>query len=105
MNLLKFTWRTAKLLYLIPLGFTYGTIQQAMEGEPAAAAIVGMVGVVLFQFALLKTAQHRRTLDKRNVQDYVRRLIHNRNTAPFTLPTEAKANSAIVNLFNDPVTW
>ena len=104
MNLLTFAWRTAKMLFAIPLGFTYGAI--ATLGETHSYAALGFVffaGLALFALALLKTAQHRRTLDRRNVQAYVRKLIHNRNTAPFTLPTEEEAQRVIDHKFNNPL--
>ena len=103
MNLLQFTWRTAKMLFAIPVGFGYGVVQLLIDGEPLAAAILGLSGLQLCLFTLLMTASHRRTLDRRNVQAYVRQLIHNRNTAPFTLPTEEEAQWVIDHKFNNPL--
>ena len=103
MNLLQFTWRTAKMLFAIPVGFGYGVVQLLIDGEPLAAAILGLSGLQLFLFTLLMTASHRRTLDRRNVQAYVRELVHNKDTFPFTLPTEADAHNAVSEMFNDPL--
>ncbi len=104
MNLLTFAWRTAKMLFAIPLGFTYGAI--ATLGETHSYAALGCVffaGLALFALALLKTEGHRRTLDRRNVQAYVRQLIHNKETYPFTLPDEQWAVDRVGKIFDQPL--
>ena len=103
MNLLQFTWRTAKMLFAIPVGFGYGVVQQLLDGEPMAALIAGLVGALLFAVALLMTEGHRRTLDRRNMTGYVRAMIHNKDTFPFTLPSETQAVAEVGELFDNPL--
>lgn len=103
MNLLQFTSRTAWAIYAIPVLFAYGTAQQIVDRELASAAIAFLSGLVLFLFALLKTAQHRRILDRRNTTNYVRQLIHNANTFPYTFPPEEGALIKVDEMFNNPL--
>ncbi len=103
MNLLQFIWKTDRLLFYVPAFFIGVSGYQFGSLEPEAGWALLFAGSLITSVVLVKKAQHRRTLDRRNVQAYVRQLIHNRNTAPFTLPTEEEAQWVIDHKFNNPL--
>ena len=103
MNLLQFIWKTDRLLFYVPAFFIGVSGYQFGSLEPEAGWALLFAGSLITSVVLVKKAQHRRTLDRRNVQAYVRQLIHNRNTAPFTLPTEEEAQWVIDHKFTNPL--
>lgn len=103
MNLLQFIWKTDRLLFYVPAFFIGVSGYQFGSLEPEAGWALLFAGSLITSVVLVKKAQHRRTLDRRNVQAYVRQLIHNKNTAPFTLPTEEEAQWVIDHKFNNPL--
>jgi len=103
MNLLQFIWKTDRLLFYVPAFFIGVSGYQFGSLEPEAGWALLFAGSLITSVVLVKKAQHRRTLDRRNVQAYVRQLIHNWNTAPFTLPTEEEAQWVIDHKFNNPL--
>ena len=103
MNLLQFIWKTDRLLFYVPAFFIGVSGYQFGSLEPEAGWALLFAVSLITSVVLVKKAQHRRTLDRRNVQAYVRQLIHNRNTAPFTLPTEEEAQWVIDHKFNNPL--
>jgi len=103
MNLLQFIWKTDRLLFYVPAFFIGVSGYQFGSLEPEAGWALLFAGSLITSVVLVKKAQHRRTLDRRNVQAYVRKLIHNKNTAPFTLPTEEEAQWVIDHKFNNPL--
>ena len=103
MNLLQFIWKTDRLLFYVPAFFIGVSGYQFGSLEPEAGWALLFAGSLITSVVLVKKAQHRRTLDRRNVQAYVRQLVHNKDTFPFTLPTEADAHNAVSEMFNDPL--
>lgn len=103
MNLLQFIWKTDRLLFYVPAFFIGVSGYQFGSLEPEAGWALLFAGSLITSVVLVKKAQHRRTLDRRNVQAYVRELVHNKDTFPFTLPTEADAHNAVSEMFNDPL--
>lgn len=103
MNLLQFIWKTDRLLFYVPAFFIGVSGYQFGSLEPEAGWALLFAGSLITSVVLVKKAQHRRTLDRRNVQAYVRKLIHNKNTYPFTLPDEQWAVDRVGKIFDQPL--
>ena len=105
MNLITFTWRTAKALFFVPAVFTFGACSQFMNGEPMAGWVCLLVGIILCLAAALGTAAHRERLRLRLLSQYVVQIIHNVNTNPHKAPEEQAAKDQCVAFIDDPLAW
>lgn len=103
MNLIKFIWRTDRLLFYTPAFFIGVAAYLFAYKDPRTGLVMLLVGSIITSIILSKKAQHRRTLDHINMVALVREMIHNANTFPFALPQEDAAMTKVDELFDNPL--